>query len=60
MESINKSYKQEVEALELHEVLILKYNLTTEGLLDEMHDSFLINLLEGLPEGIFELRREQV
>lgn len=59
MESINKSYKQG-EALELHEVLILKYNLTTEGLLDEMHDFILINLLEGLPEGIFELRREQV
>jgi hypothetical protein len=36
MESINKSYKQEEEALELHEVLILKYNLTTEGLLDEI------------------------
>jgi hypothetical protein len=36
MESISKSYKQEEGALELHEVLILKYNLTTEGLLDEI------------------------
>lgn len=40
------------------EVLILKYNLTIDDLFDEMQDFTLINLLEKLLEGIFELPHE--
>ena len=57
---ISKSYKQEGVGDELLEVLILKYNLTMEELLDEIQDFILTLLLDELLEGIFQQRLEQV